>query len=486
MLNFSIQSPIINGITRVPRGMNYSWKDKIHYATSNAKLVGLTLVGVGLDAIRANMTISKKVMSLLVPATTNAQTGIVDDDSDAAFLDRRFNDTFSLWIKRLPDDQSYLLDLSDKALFADLSYTTGASFLRCQCFFTHTEIRKIVLLDNHDREFTYTPQSTDHWRWMICKAYVDSACIQLNVHHHVLFGHRLTQWYNACLMIPAMKAHPLKTFLEGYFDKTVALFGLTRFFGIDVFYDVDLTISHLDTQSMHIFHERLLRSLEHQDLARLDIQSRLRHNNLSDPPSYYGFAQTILADYNIERRLVEDVLDGIFPSDDSVIQDTCLSEFWHAFHRGCGMVRSPAPLTKSNLTAMIMVLVSIILDHSMEHATTDRSFCSAFRIPLRVKETKADLSGLDNPKQFFFDKVIGGSTLAFSQAGLALGYSTHKLPSYVQKQYRMWGTHTPMTSILSRQQLDAYQKKLDDLQTHLLANGLENYCKANLPMSVRD
>lgn len=466
---YSIRTPQINRVTQIPPGCDYTFIDKVHYFASNTKIAFLTLLGMGLDLFDADLKTCQSILSYITHSTIN-------DDNDISFINRQFKDTFSLWIKKVNED-SYILDLSDK-IFKDLAYTTGANLLRCKAYFTHEKITKIVLIDDTG-EFTYT--SNNSYIWKIAKCYVESTCMQLNLHHHVLFGHMLSQWYNISLKTCLKKNHPLLKFLSSYFDKNLALIGLTKIAGIDVFYDIDVLESHLDTRSMHIFHQRLINKT---DLDGLDIHNRLLQNNFSQIPEYYSFADTIFKYYEIEEDLIQSVLDTIYPDEQSIHQDIELIKWWRVFNKGTGMEWKESVLNRENLMSVIMVLISVILDHSVQHATVGMSFKSAFNIPLRVKETRANLNGIDDPGEFYFKRVIGGCKQVLSQAGVAMGYSTKDLSQRVHKQYRMWGDHR--TSGILNKDLERYKLRLAELQTQLINKGLDYYCREILCMSIRD
>ena len=71
---------------------------------------------------------------------------------------------------------------------------------------------RITLIDDTG-EFDYYPPSgpvdeNTAYKWILVKAFVECNCMQLNVLHHVLTSHFLTQWFNVSLHRCLTLGHP--------------------------------------------------------------------------------------------------------------------------------------------------------------------------------------------------------------------------------------------------------------------------------------
>ena len=117
----TIESPLFPKVTNVPKRLDIGIVDKLHYFSINSKIIFLGLLGKILDGFNISMERSQKILQYF--------NNIPVDNSDKAFIDRRFNDTFSLWIRRIEED-TYLLDLSDPLIYQGLGFTTGASSVK--------------------------------------------------------------------------------------------------------------------------------------------------------------------------------------------------------------------------------------------------------------------------------------------------------------------------------------------------------------------
>ena len=270
--------------------------------------------------------------------------------------------------------------------------------------------------------------------------------------------------------------------MEDYFDANIALEGLTKFLGIDFFYDIDILQAHLNTSSMYIFQKKLLEVMHHNDFYHLDIVTRLADNNLTEDnmPNYYLFGKAILKYYNLEKELVEHVVNKVYPAEDDLKTDVQINTWWKMFYDSSNnsMEIKNKELDKDNLVKTLMILVSVLLEHGMEHGTAGRSFSSAYQLPLRVKETRADISELKDAKTFYYKNVLGSNALIFSQTALAMGYATNNLSKIVRKNYGMWSEH-------SYPDLGDYKAKMEAYQEILRAEN-SYYLAEYIPMSVRD
>lgn len=472
-----VQTPLFNRVENVPRRLDINLVAKLHYINVNSRIIFLALFGKILDGFHVGMEKSQKILQHF--------SGIVVDNSDKAFITRRFGDTASVWFSRVADD-TYILDLSDPDMYGGLAFTTGASYVRSKTYFTNEQVQKITLIDDTG-EYDYTPPNpsiTDNntvYKWIIAKAYVEATSMQLNLQHHTLFCHFLTQWFNVSMHRTMRADHPLLKILEPYYDKNIALEGLTKIAGFDFFYEKDMTQAHLDIRSMHVFFERMMRKMHKNDFYDIDILRRLEDNNFTHDtiPDYYKFAVAMVRYYDIERELIVKIINEVYPTEEDLQNDPEINAWWRYFYQGIGNMKiSNNVLDKNNLLATLMILVSIILDHGLEHATAGLSFASAFELPLRVKESRANLNDISDLKKFYFKKVIGGSVYALSQAAISKGYATSGFTGLFKKQYRMWGNHV-------YHDLTDYKAKLEAFQVELRAEG-SYYVIDNVPMSVRD